>query len=98
MAKKDKAAAKPKKAAKKAKAADEAVPSKLVLGKKGTGDDAKVYEAARVIQATNGAEYVNKGKLNLFLCQVTGYTETTEDAANMVADAFDNGVLKAFAA
>lgn len=99
MATKKKAAAKaaPKKAPVADTVVDGPVPSKLVLGKKNLGneDDAIVYEAARVIMASGGSAHVSKGKLNLFLFQVSGTVDSTEEAQDMVAHAFDSGVLKA---
>ena len=99
MAKATPKKAAPKKAAPKkaAVAVDDTIPSKLVAGKKDAGGEsgAIVYEAAKLIQKVSGKPHVSKGSLNLFLCQVTGAAESTDDARVMVEEAFDAGALKA---
>lgn len=90
------------KAAKKTtqKANDEVKLNKLVLAKKKGGaapetDDDKVAAVVHLIQQITGQEYVRAGQVTLILADITKVAANAGDARDMIANAYDSGVINA---
>jgi hypothetical protein len=89
------------KAADAATADEGKIPAKLTVkggGKAPSTPDEHVVHAAKVIALASGEGFVRKGQISLFLTTIVKVADSAATAQNMIADAYDAGLLNAYVA